>query len=201
MRARESRNAGLWSVILAAGASRRLGEPKQMLRLRGKPLLLHAADRAARTTGQRVVVVLGAHALRLRATLAGCRPRPRVVYNGDWPSGMASSLRRGIAALPPSARGALLLLTDQPRVSERSLQRLAAAWRARPQRAAAAYYEGRAGTPAILPRRAFKAARKLHGDVGARRLLRSRSNPHASRYLRMPEAAWDIDTVADRRSL
>jgi molybdenum cofactor cytidylyltransferase len=201
MPACQSRNANLWSVILAAGASRRLGEPKQLLRLHGKPLLLHVAERAARVTGPRVVVVLGAHASRLRAVLASCRPRPRIVYNPHWPSGMASSLRCGIEALPPTARGALLLLTDQPRVSARSLERLATAWAARPVRAVAAYYLDRAGTPAILPQRTFQAARKLTGDVGARSLLRWGPNARASTYLRMPEAGWDIDTPADRDAL
>lgn len=189
----------LWTVVLAAGASRRLGEPKQLLRMRGRPLLLHAVHAAHAVTGPRIVVVLGAHALRLRAMLARQRTGVQVAYNRDWAAGMAGSMRRGLAALPRGAQAALLMLSDQPHIRPRSLARLVRAWRRHPGRAAAAFYLGAAGAPAILPRSAFSRARALSGDTGARALLRGANG--APTLVAMPEAAFDIDTPADRGRL
>jgi molybdenum cofactor cytidylyltransferase len=195
----ETPSRALWTILLAAGGSRRLGEPKQLLRLHGKPLLLHAVQVARAVTGSRIVIVLGAHAPRLRAMLARQRRDVRIAYNRDWATGMASSMRCGLAFLPHGARAALLMLSDQPRIRPRALRRLARAWIRRPGRAAAAYYLGAPGVPAILPRRMFRRARALSGDTGARALLRADAGTLS--LLKMPEAAVDIDTPADRRRL
>jgi molybdenum cofactor cytidylyltransferase len=201
MRRIRGHDRALWSVLLAAGASRRLGEPKQLLRRQGRPLLLRTVEAATRITGSRVVVVLGAHAGRLRCILARQRLGVHVIYNPDWESGMASSIQCGIAALPVTARAALLLLSDQPRVGTRSLRRLARVWRRRPALAVAARYLGMTGAPAILPRSYFKSVRDLRGDVGARALLRSRGAAAVTVSVDMPEAGFDIDTPADRARL
>jgi CTP:molybdopterin cytidylyltransferase MocA len=156
-------------IVLAAGESRRLGRPKQLLRKRLEPLLV-AAVRAV------------THAAR----------------NARWREGLASSLQRGLAATPPDARAVLVLLADQPDVTPRALARLVAAWRKRPRVPAAAYYDGRAGVPAILPRSTWRAIRALEGDAGARAILRAA--PHVT-LVPMPEAALDIDTPADAARL
>lgn len=184
------------AVVLAAGGSSRLGTPKQLAKRRGRALLARAVDAAAAATGRPVIVVVGAEALRLRTLLARSFSRAdvEIVYHSGWRSGLAGSLRRGLAALPRDARAVLCLLSDQPLVDARSLSRLIAAWRRRPAHAAAARYAGRVGVPAILPRRAFPALRALTGDEGARRVLAA--DPHAT-VVDMPEAAFDVDTVED----
>jgi molybdenum cofactor cytidylyltransferase len=118
--------------------------------------------------------------------------------NPNWSEGLASSLRAGLAALPRSAWAALVVLTDQPKVGPRGIERLVRAWRARPERAAAACYEGRVGVPAVLPRRFWRAARRLSGDLGARALLRE-----SGRLTRvaLPAARFDVDTEADLAKL
>jgi CTP:molybdopterin cytidylyltransferase MocA len=183
-------------VLLAAGGSSRLGRPKQLVRRRLRPLLLHAlaAARGSRFADEDVVVVLGAEAPRLRALLRRHAPRVRVAANALWATGLASSLRAGLAAAPRGAAAALVLLVDQPNVDAAALRRLVGAWRRRPSVPAAAYYSDRAGVPAILPRRAWREVRALAGDAGARALLRAAD---AITLVAMPEAALDVDTPAD----
>jgi molybdenum cofactor cytidylyltransferase len=182
-------------VLLAAGGSRRLGTAKQLVRYRGRPLLLHAVT-AARVTLPRaqLIVVVGSDALRLRLVLRRARCGARIVGNGRWHEGMATSLRAGLAAVPRTARAALVLLVDQPCVGAAAIERLVGAWRTRPSLPAAARYGERVGAPAVLPRRYWRAVKEVRGDQGARELLRGAESPT---LVDLPEAALDIDTRAD----
>lgn len=193
-----AKGTGLWCVVLAAGASRRLGRPKQLVRYRGRPLLHGALETAAAVADRRVVVVLGHRAMRLRAVVRRSPYRAVAIVNRHWAEGLASSLRTGLAALPPNAGAALILLTDQPKIGPRAAERLARAWRARPERAAAASYGGRVGAPAVLPRRLWRAARRLSGDAGARALLRTSGSPTR---VALAAARFDVDTQADLERL
>jgi len=183
-------------VLLAAGGSTRLGRPKQLVRRRLKPLLLHALDaaRAVPIADEQIVVVVGAAALRLRALLRRYSPAVHIAANPRWATGLASSLRAGLEAAPRGVRAALVQLVDQPNVDSAALRRLVAAWRRRPSVPAAAYYSERPGVPAILPRRTWQALGALDGDAGARALLRS--SPTIT-LVAMPEAELDVDTPLD----
>lgn len=184
--------------MLAAGGSRRLGFPKQLLRRRARPLLAHALQAARRALPRSpLVVVLGAAALRLRSVVRRAAREATVVYNASWADGLASSLNAGVDAVPAHTAAILVMLVDQPGVDERALSRLLRAWRRRPGAAAAALYAGRNGVPAVLPRRYWRAIRELRGDAGARALLRSAAVTSVS----MPEAELDIDTRADAARL
>jgi molybdenum cofactor cytidylyltransferase len=185
--------------VLAAGGSRRLGAAKQLIRYRARPLLTHAlvAARGALPHAP-LLVVVGSEALRLKLVTRRARCGARVVVNPRWREGMATSLRIGLAAVPPTARGALVLLVDQPRVDAAAIARLVRAWRRRPGVPAAARYGGRVGVPAVLPRRHWSALKKLEGDQGARALLR---DARSTTLVEMPEAALDIDTPADLLAL
>lgn len=185
----------LWSLVLAAGGSRRLGAPKQLLRIRGRTLLSRIMYAAEAVTPGRVVVVIGADALRMRSLVRRHHPGAHSVDNSRWAQGMAGSLQAGLSVLPQRASAVLLLLSDQPAVGEASLRRLIRAWRRRPGKAAAAAYAGVVGVPAILPRTLLKDASRLRGDEGARKLLRMEETPATA--VHMPEAAWDIDTLED----
>jgi CTP:molybdopterin cytidylyltransferase MocA len=88
----------------------------------------------------------------------------------------------------------LVQLVDQPRVDADALRRLLNAWRRRPQTAAAACYDNRAGVPAVLPRSSWRSVRALRGDSGARALLRG---AHTLTLVDMPQAAVDLDTPED----
>lgn len=185
--------SALHVLVLAAGASRRFGSPKQLVRLGGEPLLHRAVTRATEVAGHAVTVVLGAHAAQLAPLL---RHSPAaVLINRHWEEGLASSLRAGVASLPGSAAGVLVTLADQAAVTAHDLLRLASAWRRQPEWIVAATYDSHTGVPAIFPRSTFPAFAELRGDAGARGLFAR----YADRCLRlpMPHAAVDIDTPED----
>lgn len=187
-------HARLWSIILAAGASSRLGRAKQLLRYERETLLARSVRVADAVTPGRIVVVIGADAWRLRIRLRRLRARPLVRLNRRWREGMGGTLSQGVRSLPRSARAAQVLLTDQPRVSRASLGRLVGAWHRRPHRVAASAYAGKPGVPAIFPRSKFHALRRLRGDRGARLLLAELCQIE---LVAMPEAGLDIDTERD----
>jgi len=188
---------GLYALVLAAGDSSRFGSAKQLVRVAGRPLLHTAVTRAAEVTGNALIVVLGAGAARLAPLLK--HSPGSIVINREWREGLGSSIRAGVAKLPPACNAVMLLLADQAAVTADDLRRLVGTWRKQPQCIAAALYGGVSGAPAIFPRSAFRELCELRGDVGARALLRR----NAARVVRvpMPSAAIDIDTPEDLLAL
>ncbi len=139
----------LHGLVLAAGGSQRLGQPKQLLQVDDETLL-HRACRQALVVCDEVTVVLGAAAAEIGQAISDL-PLGRLI-NPDWQSGMASSIRAGITALPVTADGVLILPCDQPALTATDLQRLAASWRVQSDRIVAAAYDGIQGVPVIWPR-------------------------------------------------
>ncbi|WP_405242722.1 nucleotidyltransferase family protein [Lentisalinibacter salinarum] len=204
-----ARDPLLFALVLAAGGSRRLGAPKQLLTFGGEALVRRALRLAAGPCGGRSLLVLGAEYTRVLEA-AGEVARYFVV-NEHWQRGLSSSLVLGVECLPDDCDGLLVLLTDQPLVDETDLARLAAAWRSRPDAIAASRYGGRGGNecgddggdilgvPAIFPRRLFPELRALTGDRGARPLIER--HRHEVIAVECRRAATDIDTPADAAAL
>jgi molybdenum cofactor cytidylyltransferase len=169
------------AVVLAAGASTRLGEPKQLVRIGGEALLERAV-RVAREAGcAPIVVVLGAEAERIRAA---CDLGDAVIVENErWSEGMASSIQTGIRAVG-DVDGAVLMTCDQPAVTVGHLRVLMATGEV-----AASAYAGRGGVPAYLPASLFPALMLLRGDAGARELLRT------ARTVELPGGELDVDTA------
>lgn len=182
-----------WVVLLAAGASRRFGSPKQLARVGGQSLLRRMACIALAAGPAGCVVVLGARAERLRRELAGLDVR--IVVNLRWREGLSRSLAAGVAALPAQARGVLVLLADQAALGPADLAVLCACWRRAPRRIVAARVGRTLGPPAILPRSVFATLRRLRGDQGARELIRDPRRRAIG--LDLPGAALDIDRPSD----
>jgi len=156
--------------VLAAGASSRLGEAKQLVELGGERLLERAV-RVAREAGLApVVVVLGFRAEEIQKE---CRLDGAVIVsNEEWCEGMGSSVRAGVSAMADEATDGLILMTcDQPAMSVAHLRRLVEMG-ARGS-AVGSSYAGKVGVPAFFPASRFEELRGLRGDEGARRLLRS----------------------------
>ena len=185
------------ALVLAAGASKRLGRPKQLIEIDGEPLLRRVSRYALATDPHDCVVVLGHDAARIAGAVDGLPVRRLRIDNFD--SGMAASLRAGIAALDAQCAGALIVLTDQPALTSDHLAALCAAWRIAPERAVASAYAGVLGVPAILPRAWFADLVALRGDTGARDLLRARRGDVSA--IRANELARDVDTLADVQNL
>ncbi len=186
-------DAGIHALVLAAGGSSRFGSPKQLVRIDGRPMLHTVVSRAAEIAGSQVTVVLGAHARELAPLLS--HTTASVVVNRDWESGMASSIRAGVASLGGAAEGLIIMLADQPAVTAEDLRRLLLAWRRHTDGIAAATYAGSVGVPAIFPRWAFSELQQLRGDRGAQLLFRR----HVDRVTRVPmsTAGIDIDRPED----
>ena len=174
-------------VILAAGASRRLGWPKQSVEVDGEALL-HRAARAALEAGLTpVFIVLGAGAEALEPLVADLPVE--VIPNPHWEEGMSSSIRVGLQAIPPTARAVVLLICDQIHLEAAVLERLIQAFHASPTHPAACFYEGTLGVPAIFPRSAFAELTALRGDKGARVLLKQPGVTPVA----WPEGKLDLD--------
>jgi CTP:molybdopterin cytidylyltransferase MocA len=180
------------AIVLAAGGSRRLGRPKQLLEIDGVPLLRRAVETALATGPVHAVVVLGAESQRMRAALADLRVE--AVECPDWAEGMGASLRAGITRMPVGADGALVVLCDQPALDSAHLASLVASWRESPACAVASRYAGVRGVPALLPRAWFGELAAARGDAGARELLRGRANV---REVVNEALARDIDLPGD----
>ena len=180
-------------LVLAAGASSRLGQPKQLVRLGGRPALHRVVSAATGLAGHQVTVIVGAHASELSRLLA--HSPASVIVNRHWEEGMASSIRCGMAAIPAGTEAVLILLGDQVAVTTDDLKRLAGAWREQDGTIAAASYDQHCGVPAIFPRICFGELSELRGDQGARRVI----DRNDFRLVRvpMPNASVDLDTPED----
>lgn len=184
------------AIILAAGSSSRMGTPKQLLPVGGQPLVVRAVEAALASSAWPVIVVLGAHAEKIRPLLA--RYPVLVAENPGWAEGMASSLRTGIATLRQFSRlidGTLVALCDQPAFSADIIARLVDTQRATGRSVVAARYNGRQGAPALFLREHFPTLATLTGDAGARALLNGAPDQVAA--LDLPELALDLDTPED----
>ena len=160
-------------VVLAAGGSARLGTAKQLVPLRGVPLVRRVARAALRAGLAPVAVVVGARDRDVARALEGLAVH--VVRNALWREGIASSIRCGVRAVRTDRRvsGVVLMVCDQPRLGAPVLRRLVAAHeRHREADAVASAYARTLGVPALFPRRRFPALSRLRGDRGAKDLLR-----------------------------
>ncbi|HUH62010.1 MAG TPA: nucleotidyltransferase family protein [Terracidiphilus sp.] len=189
------------AIVLAAGASRRLGRPKQLLEIAGESLLARVVRLAAEAGAEPVIAVLGANCEIVRAAIAS--PNAICIVNENWGQGIASSIRAGLDALEShaaDAAGALLLTCDQPRLTAphlRSLLDRFAEQEGRP--AVASRYASALGVPAVFPRNLFAGLRELRGDRGARSLLANPPCPLIE--IEFPGGEIDIDTPADLTNL
>ncbi len=175
------------AVLLAAGASTRLGEPKQLVILGGETLLERAVRTAREAGCSPVVVVLGASHVEVLANIRLGDAVP--VINEEWEEGMASSIRLGVRTLEfisSDAEGVVLMTCDQPAVAAAHLNLLM-----RRQEVKASRYAGRNGVPAYFPKEFFQELMSLTGDVGARSLLAQAASEE------MPHGELDIDTAED----
>jgi molybdenum cofactor cytidylyltransferase len=188
------------AVILAAGASQRLGEPKQLVSLHGESLIRRSARLAAESGCSPVLVVIGFEAPRMRNELEGSCVR--LVENPEWPEGMGSSLRAGMAAaaeLEPPPSAVLLLVCDQARLTAVHLRTLLASHRSGGLPITASVYGKQPGVPAIFASRLLPQLLAVSGDHGARDLIRS--HRASVQEIPWPEGAYDLDTPADREQL
>lgn len=185
------------ALVLAAGSSSRMGRPKPLLPLGGRPLVLHAVDAALESGLDRVLVVVGAAAEAVEAVL-GDDPRVEPVRNPDHASGQASSLRAGLraAATIRDCEAVVVLLADQPGVTPDAIRAVVDEFRAGGGPVVQAAYGGRPGHPTLLARPTWPALERIRGDEGARSWIRA--HPEARTLVGFPgPPPADLDTPQD----
>lgn len=195
----------LSGVVLAAGASTRMGWPKQLLPLGDRCLLERVVDEVAGSRVNEIILVLGHGAEEIRGNIRLPEAeRPcRVVLNHDYGQGQSGSLKLGLGATDPRAVAAAILLGDQPGVTHALIDRVVAAFLAAGLPAARPVYDGAGrgrvpGHPVVLARRLWPHVDALAGDEGARALLAA----HPEWLLEVPvegQAPADVDTEEDYR--
>lgn len=182
------------TLVLAAGSSSRLGEPKQLLAHNGQTLVRYTTTMALALQAGPVVVVVGACRERIQAELTDLPVLTPV--SEHWSEGIAASLIAGLQALPPvDIEAVLILLTDQPYVTTDLLQQLIDTRRQTGRGIVACHYAGQAGVPALFDKRYIEEMVKLKGDVGAKRLIRQHANDCVE--IPFPLGAVDLDTQQD----
>jgi molybdenum cofactor cytidylyltransferase len=187
-------NAKIAAVVLAAGRSTRMGGPNKMLaELGGKPLVRMVAEQALASKASPVIVVTGHQADEVEKALAGLNVT--FVRNADFASGLASSVKTGIGAVPTDAAGAMVCLGDMPLIEAKLIDKLIGAFS--PERGSLIVVptcDGRRGNPVLWSRRFFGELMGLSGDIGGRHLV----DHHSEAVVEVPVdgdgAFLDIDT-------
>ncbi len=177
------------AIILAAGASRRLGTPKQLVSINNETLLNRTLRLASSTHPAQLLLVLGYRADEIYASVKHNVERVECL---DWQTGMSASLRAGLQHVNADCAGALIMLCDQTSLSDDHLKVLLETWMHQPGCAVASGYGDEIGVPAFLPRSWFAELNDVRGDQGARQLLRSRSDVI---QIAAPDLVHDIDFV------
>jgi molybdenum cofactor cytidylyltransferase len=194
--------AGVAAIVLAAGSSSRLGRPKQLLDLGGRPVLVHVVQAAQSAPLDEVVVVLGHRAEEVRAALQLGLPLPpggpdlRFVLNADHADGQSTSLKAGLQALEGRTEAAVVLLGDQPGIRPDTIRSVVEAWRADGGTVVQASYGRRPGHPTLLSRRVWAEMSSVEGDEGARSVLSRHPEWITAVEVGGPPPE-DIDTEAD----
>lgn len=193
MKVVEEYNPNIGIVILAAGASTRMGTPKQLLCYQERSLLRHTVEVAIASVCKPIVVVLGAYAQLIKSDIS--QLPVQIVENLQWAEGMSSSVRVGIQALKtshPEVKAVILTLCDQPFISTEIIDRLALTYHLTNQPIIACEYAETLGVPALFSDRLFSELMTLNGGEGAKQVIKKHFQEVLS--ISFPEGAIDIDT-------
>lgn len=187
-------------MILAAGASTRMGTPKQLLLFQGRSLLRYIAEEAIASCCDPVVVVLGSQAERIKLEVDALALH--IVENQQWTEGMGTSILTGMTALTAINQdldAVVIILCDQPFVSHRLLNQLVEAYRATQSPIIASAYANILGVPALFDRSLFTELMTMNANIGAKFLI----NQHTKRVFQVsfPKGAIDLDTPAQYQQL
>ena len=198
MTGRQNKSA-VSAVVLAAGASRRMGAPKQLLRLGGETILQRTLNNVRASDVGEIVLVLGHAAESVEKAIS--TERIRIVRNPDYQQGMGTSLRAGLASVNADAGGALIILADQPFVRPETLNELITCHQESKPQILIPMYRGFRGNPVLLDRSVFEEVKGLNGDIGCRAIFGDHTE--GIRKLPVDDAGilLDIDSRGDYETL
>ncbi len=187
-------------VILAAGPSTRLGEPKQKIIFQGKSLLQRAVDSAIHSACRPVIIILGAYANEIQADIEN---EDVFIYpNSRWEEGMSSSIRLGIEVLQktqPTVSNVILMVCDQPFADTTLLNNMVNKKAITGKGIIACSYSNTLGVPVLFDKKFFSELLKLKGQEGAKKLIMKHRESVAD--IPFPLGSFDIDTIDDYKAL
>ena len=186
------------AVILAAGMSKRMGKPKHLLPLNGEPLIYYSITLALQQNLHPIVVIAGQHKKEIEKVIQ-C-DNVTYLYNPDYQSGMASSLKLGIEAVSYEADAAMIFLGDQPFVPIQVVQALIKEYELNKDQGVCIVrprYAGELGHPILFDGRLFEHFNKIDGDEGGRSIIRN--HKEQLKIIDFSESLWgmDVDTPED----
>lgn len=187
-------------ILVAAGESKRLGRPKQLLTYHGDSMINRILKIICATVPYPIFCVLGASAKLIQAQLPAIDVT--VVNNPDWKEGMSSSIKVGLQhALTnhPDLDGILLLVCDQPYISTDTITALFEVQKKMDTPIAASHYNGVSGTPALFHKSFFNELSNLTGDIGAKKIIVKAGDKVTT--LAFENGKFDIDTIEDYQVL
>jgi molybdenum cofactor cytidylyltransferase len=187
------------AILLAAGESRRMGRPKQLLEWQGKALLQHVLENLIDSCADEIILVLGHEAEQIRKSLPEFQIK--IVINPNYEKGMASSLRQGLLAMDPGSEAFLVLLADQPGIGPEIINRVIRDFqRADPKRGICRpVYRGSPGHPVLIGVQYRQEALQLQGDVGAREVLLNHPSDILEIEVDRDAVLMDMDTPEEYR--
>ncbi len=186
-------------IILAAGTSKRLGQPKQLVSFRGKNLLQHSIDCTENLTLVSKILVLGANAEKVKREINS--KSFQTVINERWEEGMASSVRIGVEksiTMIPNLEAILILVSDQPFVSKELLHKMIKLYKSESSNVVCRYGEGK-GVPALFGSKYFNELLQLKGDHGARKIIQDHEEMQS--IVTFDQGNFDVDTPEDLERL
>jgi molybdenum cofactor cytidylyltransferase len=181
-------------IILAAGSSSRMGQPKQQLLIGEKALLVHTVDTAIESGVREVFVVLGCQKEEHQELLKN--KSVEAVFNPQWQAGIGSSLKFGlkhVLSKKPQTEAVIVMVCDQPLVTARSIESLVESYRKTNLFIVASSYSNIKGVPALFDRKLFDELLNLNDDEGAKRIIQQ----HAGVAIDFRDGAIDLDTPED----
>jgi molybdenum cofactor cytidylyltransferase len=188
------------AIVLAAGASTRMGgRVKQLLPWRGTTLVENAIAIAAQSSASETVIVLGAHAEEIRATIRS--GAGRVIVNREWETGHASSIRAGLRVLSPQIDAAIFVNADQPLLTSDVLDALAQRYRETDAPIVVPLYAGKRGSPVLFQRAHFEELANLRDEQGGRELLGKYRTKIEFVEFAEERLGFDVDTAEDYESV
>lgn len=187
-------------IILAAGASTRLGQPKQLLLFNGKTLLTHTIEQGLSSGCRPIIVVLGSQAEKIKLEINSYPIF--TVKNPNWELGMSASIQTGLKELQriqPDSKGVVITLCDQPFISSSIIDKLVETYQQTQPLMVVSEYNNILGVPALFSNRLFKELMNLDTTTGAKYLIHKYS--HHRSIVPFPLGIFDIDTPQDYENL
>lgn len=186
-------------IVLVAGLSSRMGCPKALLPLGGRPALVGILSEILASDLDQVILVLGAQGKIIRQTLGAMKQNSKLTltYNPAYRKGLSASIKKGLTRVSPEVSGVMFLMGDQPLLRTTVINRLIRKFLEQPDSSLVPQYGRRPGNPVIFPATFIPELEKLTGDTGGREIIRRHQERVRFQLIRPSRLGWDMDTWED----